>query len=89
VKREKIVSAALTDEEYEKFRDAWLERETMTGERISVSQFLRHTILTSINGNHPPSIPESKQEEVKNVSPAPEDTIPSKLPETWGFNLEQ
>ena len=53
-----------------------------------VSRRSEDTISTSINGDHPPSIPESKQEEVKNVSPAPEHTD-SKLPDEWGFNLEE
>lgn len=82
MKREKIVSAALTDEEFEKFKEAWLDEETSTGTRLSVSQFLRQLILTSINGQNPIHSPDTEQ---KNVSNESKDT---RLPDDWGFKID-
>jgi hypothetical protein len=58
MKKTRTVSTVLTEEEYEQFKKAWMDAENMTGERMSVSKFLRHTILTSLNGDNPDSEPE-------------------------------
>ena len=73
MKKTKTISTTLTDEEFEQFKDAWLEAENTTGERINVSTFLRDTIMNAINGNSPPSVEESIPENVSNTS---EDTFP-------------
>jgi hypothetical protein len=94
VKKTRTISTTLTEEEFETFRDAWLDHENLTGDRISVSQFLRHTVLQSINGSVPnPDIKPPAYDTVseggykptkENVSPDPPDTISK----SYEFNLD-
>ena len=58
MKKTRTVSTMLTEEEYELFKVAWMDAENMAGERLSVSKFLRDTILANLNGSPPDSIPE-------------------------------
>lgn len=74
MKKTNIISTALTDEDFDKFKQAWLEAETKSGERINVSTFLRDTVMGVINGQSPPSVPETIKETKESVSPVMWDT---------------
>ena len=74
MKKTNIISTALTDEDFEKFKQAWLEAENRSGERINVSTFLRDTVMGVINGQFPPSVPETIKETKESVSPVMWDT---------------
>ena len=88
MKKTKTISTTLTDEDYEKFKEAWMDAENRSGERINVSTFVRDTIMSSINGDSPPSVQESKQEDKENVSPQPVDTF-EKQSKEFDFNFDE
>jgi len=74
VNRSKIAGIALTQEEYKMLLAKMAEKEAETGKRLSVSQFLRDTLLPVLNGQSPPSVPETIKETKESVSPVMWDT---------------
>ena len=72
--KSKVVGMTLTDDEYKVMLAKMVEREQEIGKRLSVSQFLRDTLLPIINNNSPPSVPTTSKETKENVSKEPWDT---------------
>jgi hypothetical protein len=72
VNRTKTAGINLTEEEYRQLLAKIAEREKKEDKRISVSTFLRDTLLPILNGA---STPESIPPDPKNVSPEQEDTF--------------
>ena len=72
--RSRTAGINLTDDEYKMLVAKITEREQEIGNRLSVSQFLRDTLLPIINNNSPPCIPTTSKETKENVSKGPWDT---------------
>jgi len=67
--KKNMLAMLVTEEEKEKVMKAIFEKERTEGKRISVSQFLRDTILPILNGNNsnePPIVPDTEQKIVSN-----------------------
>jgi len=72
----------LTDEEYERFMKAMMKSEMITGKRISVSQFMRDTVLPILDIDDRPSLD-------KTVSPDAIDTDSKQKNKDWQvFNAD-
>ena len=76
----------LTDDEYKMLLAKMSEKEGETRKRLSVSQFLRDTLLPILNGQSSPSIPETIKETKESVSPAMWDTD---FMDDWDINQKK
>ena len=84
--RSKIAGIALTQEEYKMLLAKMAEKEEEIGKRLSVSTFLRDTLLPILNGQSPPSVPETIKETKESVSPAMWDTD---FMDDWDINQKK
>ena len=87
--RKKSLTIYPSEEQYALIVKLLLEEQIKTGKKISVSKYIVDTFLPSSNGNHPPSIPESKQEPVENVSSSPLDTFSGIDKDFWNFDIDE
>ena len=69
------VQMLLTNDEHKMLMRAVAKKQMETGERISVSKFLRDTLFEVWDNNSPPSVPDNEQE---NVSTQLQDTFSEK-----------